>query len=52
MKSAAFSALPAMREEKLAQARERLKSGFYDSNEVREKIAANVDRVFQGLEEL
>ena len=49
---AAFSALPAMREEKLAQARERLKSGFYDSNEVREKIAANVDRVFQGLEEL
>ncbi len=49
---AAFSTLPATREEKLALARERLKSGFYDSSDVREKIATGVDQVFQGLEEL
>lgn len=49
---AALAALPETREDKLAQARERLNSGFYAENEVRAKIADGVDQVFRGLDEL
>ncbi len=49
---ASMAALPEVRTEKIAAARERLKSGFYNSAEVRDKIANGIATVFQGMEKL
>lgn len=49
---ASMAALPEVREDKIAQARERLQSGFYNSAEVRDKIANGVDAVFRGMDKL
>jgi hypothetical protein len=49
---AAAAAEPDLREEKLAQVRERLASGFYNSVEVQAKVADGVGQVIRGIEEL
>jgi hypothetical protein len=49
---AALDVLPEVRQDKVAQARERLQSGFYDSREVREAAADGIDRVIRGIDSL
>jgi hypothetical protein len=49
---AALLAAPDVREERLAEVRERLATGFYNSSEVHAKVAARVARVLDGLEKL
>ncbi len=48
----AYSLLPDVRQERLAQARARLESGFYDSAEVRDEVAARLGAVFKQLESI
>lgn len=48
----ALSGLPDIREDKVAAARERLKSDYYQSRAVRDQVAEGVASVLQGLEEL
>ena len=47
-----MAALPEVRQEKVTEARERLKSGFYNSLEVREKVASGVASVFRSMDKL
>lgn len=49
---AALSTLPDVRPEKVAAARERLASGFYQSAAVRETVADRVAGVVEGLDAL
>jgi len=49
---AALASLPDVRPEKIAAARERLASGFYQSAEVREAVADRVAGVVSGLDAL
>lgn len=49
---AALASLPDVRPEKVAAARERLASGFYQSDAVRETIADRVAGVVKGLDTL
>jgi hypothetical protein len=49
---AALQTLPDVRQDKIAEARERLRSGFYTLDVVREKVAAGVDQAIKGLENL
>ena len=48
----AMTILPEVRADKVAQARERLASGFYDSSAVQKKIADGLLDVFTSLEKL
>ncbi len=48
----ALAMMPETRAEKVAQARERLENGFYDSDSVREKTAAGVEETLRGLDKL
>ncbi len=48
----AMTALPDIRQDKVELARERLESGFYDSETVRETVAAGVESAILGLENL
>jgi len=48
----ALDALPEVRPEKLEIARMRIKSGFYNSADVRERVATGVANVIKGIEEL
>ena len=43
---------PDVREEKLAEVRSRLEEGFYNSTEVRQKLADGVVDAFKGIDEL
>ena len=49
---AALAAMPEIREEKVAQVRERLQAGFYNSPEVQAKTAEGIERTILGIEEL
>lgn len=49
---AALAALPDVRPEKVAAARERLANGFYQTEAVRESVADRVAGVVQGLDAL
>ncbi len=49
---AAAAEEPDMRDDKLAKVRERLAQGYYNSVEVRDKVAGGVDQVIQGMEKL
>lgn len=48
----ALSGLPDVREEKVALARQRLESGYYASDEVRQDVAAKVQGVFKRMDDL
>jgi|GEM_PF-1925475 len=48
----ALAGLPEMREDKVAQARERLESGFYQSQEVQDKVAAKLQGVFGKMDDI
>ncbi len=48
----AIAGLPELRENKLAEARERLASGYYQSDEVQEELAAKLDGVFRKMDAL
>ncbi|PID78670.1 hypothetical protein CSB20_14035, partial [bacterium DOLZORAL124_64_63] len=49
---AALEALPDVREEKLAQARQRLQDGHYQSPEVQKKMSGILQGVLSKLDEL
>ena len=49
---AALELLPEIREEKVAQARERLNSGFYESAAVRDKVAGDIGGVIASMDNL
>lgn len=49
---AALASLPDVRPEKVAAARERLATGFYQTEAVRESVAGSVAGVVQGLDAL
>lgn len=49
---AALAQVPDVRPEKVAAARERLATGFYQSAEVRQTVAERVSGVFEGLDRL
>ncbi|MBU8871892.1 MAG: flagellar biosynthesis anti-sigma factor FlgM [Gemmatimonadales bacterium] len=44
--------IPETRADKLAQVRSRLEEGFYNSTEVRDKVANGVEDTFRGIDEL
>ena len=48
----AMSAVPDVREDRVAQAKERLASGHYDSDEVRRDVAAKLGAVMKKLDSL
>jgi hypothetical protein len=48
----ALAALPDVREDRVDLARERLRTGYYDTPLVREKVAAAVERIIRGMERL
>ncbi len=48
----AMAGLPELREDKIALARERLESGFYNSAEVRDKVATGIDAVITSMEKM
>ncbi len=49
---AAAAAEPDVRQEKVAEVRDRLAQGFYNSVEVRAKVAGGVDKVIRGMDQL
>jgi len=49
---AATAKEPDMREDKLAKVRERLAQGYYNSVEVRDKVAGGVDQVIETMKKL
>ena len=48
----AVEKMPDTRADKLAQVRSRLEEGFYNSTEVREKVAGGVVETIKGIDEL
>jgi hypothetical protein len=48
----ALAAAPDLRQERIAQARERIQAGFYDSREVREEVAGKLSQVLRRLDSL
>lgn len=48
----ALQALPDVREDKVAEVRERLHQGYYNSQEVRDKVAEKLGSVFSSLDAL
>ncbi len=48
----AMTALPEIREDKVAAARARLEAGHYDSQAVRDKVADGIAGVIRGMESL
>jgi len=48
----ALDALPEVRQDRVAQARDRLNRGFYNSIEVRTRVAERLDNVARKLEDL
>ena len=49
---AALARVDDLREDRIAEARQRLSSGYYDSLEVRSRIAGRLDQVFEAMDAL
>ena len=49
---AALARVDDLREDRVAEARQRLSSGYYDSSEVRSRVAVRLDQVFEAMDAL